>query len=282
MLSCSPNPHKPETDLEKIQLKGSVKQVTEILYFIKHNPLSEDKIKYELYAKEITKFNSEGNIIENQLINLALPDSLSYLNSTNRTIYKYDKDGYLLYFYNTIDSSREKRYSYDKKGNLLKVQWYLNSNPIEDKSEYKYDLKNLLIEETEWDTSSTPKSKETYDYDERGQKTESSLYRRNKSGQLQFSHKNLFKYDSSGSIIEVISFYRNDLSTRIEYKYDSFRNNTLTTHFDKYDKIANLDSNIYQYDHRNNWIKKTNYSTTLPLYLEPKPSEIIQRIIEYY
>lgn len=279
LFSCNNSSIKPKTDWEKLKLNGKIKQVSEITFLNELNSFGEQDNNFNPLDKTITKYNSDGYIVETQSIIYGIPDSLNFLNH-NRTIYVYDKNGFLIKFYNTTDSLREKRFNYDNQGNLIKIQWVLNSILLPEKSEYKYDQNNNLIEETDWDTLNYPKTKRTYKYDEKGNKREVTFYKGNKNGQLIFNSKSNYTCNNTGLIIESLSFNRNDLAIKSSFTYDKNGNRILSIYYNSKGEIEKRDSLSYQYDHNNNWIKKMEYSVTP--YLNPLLLEIDQRIIEYY
>ena len=137
-----------------------------------------------------------------------------------------------------------------------------------EKNEYQYDRNNQLIEETEWETSATPIIRKTYSYDKKGYKREATIYKRNKDDQLVFNSKNNYTCDSAGRISEITFFYRNDLSTKTSFIYDNSGNNVLISRYNSQGLTTDRDSTSYQYDHNKNWIRKMNYSATIP-FLEP-------------
>gem|GEM_PF-4020693 len=282
LFSCKKSPHKPRNDLEKMRLFGKVKQVIERTFskqYYFEDPEADPKLK--LYVKDITKFNLDGNIEETRTIYYDVSDSLTQTLNQNKTIFLYDKNGFLITEYNTMDSLREKRFNYDDLGNLKKIQWFLNSTPLNEKYEYKYDRNDHLIEEMEWDTTEIPKIKKIHKYDNQGHKRETTVYKRNREGQLIFNSKSNYTYDSLGTIIETLLFYRNDPATKSSFTYDSYGNTILSVRYNSQGVITNRDSSFYEYDHYKNWIKKMDYSIRSSFY-DPLLIGIEQRVIDYY
>ena len=135
---------------------------------------------------------------------------------------------------------------YNKKGNTIEENDYNSDGSLFSKFTYKYDEKGNIIEKNDYDSDGRLDYKTTYKYDEKGNMIEATYY--NSDGRL--SSKTTYKYDEKGNTIE-----END------YNSDSSLNSKTTYK--------------YKYDKNNNWTQQVTYENN-------KPTQITERIIEYY
>ena len=115
---------------------------------------------------------------------------------------------------------------------------------------YKYDDKDNLIEVNWFNPDGSLNSKYTYKYDDKGNKIEQNSFKPN----ISLSFKLTYKYDDKGNEIEINSFNSDgNLDDKYTYKYT--------------------------YDQQGNWIQKISYVVENGV---EKPSQIVERTIEYY
>jgi hypothetical protein len=236
-----------KNDLMEWKLNGKVKSFRQISYRAIE--------KYGVISKQegpsggiYVLFNEEGNTIEHNI---------------------YGLDGSLDWKYT---------YKYDDKGNKIEENRHYPDGPG-GKTTYKYDYKGNMIEENEYTASEKWWSKNTYKYDNEGNIIESGSYYKSDSILYQIT---IYQYDNEGNLIE-----ENEYDSTGTYVYP-YRQKTY-----KYDDAGNViekryygfDNNLqpdwivakyaYEFDEKNNWIRKTEFVNEIPKY-------IIEREIEYY
>ena len=107
------------TDLEKLNLKGPVKSVTETEWII-----DRDDLPRRLMEKCVTKFNWAGNTAEFIRIDQGYSEERS-----TRKIFKYDVPGNQVEEYDTQEANQgiiKFSRSYDGRGNKTEERVYLN------------------------------------------------------------------------------------------------------------------------------------------------------------
>lgn len=178
--------------------------------------------------------------------------------------------------------------SYDENGNLNHTGIYINDergNRIEHflkradgeisfRQFFKYDSRNNLIEyETKYKNEES-NIKHIYSYDENNLKTEYSIY--NGKGNKTGSHT--IKYNEKGHNIEEKVFLSDGrlVNTFItDYEYDAEGNVIHQLRTVPPGGFHPFHTYEYEYDHHNNWIKKT-------IFYNKKPTEIGIREINYF
>ena len=136
---------------------------------------------------------------------------------------------------------------YNEKGNKIEKNYYNSDGSLKSKTTYKYDKKGNNIEENTYDSDSRLNFKATYKYNEKGNIIEKNYY--DSDGRLNF--KATYKYDKKGNNIEYNICYSDGSLDKTTYKYK------------------------YEYDKNNNWTQQVTYENN-------KPTQITERIIEYY
>ena len=110
-----------------------------------------------------------------------------------------------------------------------------------------YNEKGNKIEKNYYNSDGSLKSKTTYKYDKKGNNIEENTY--DSDSRLNF--KATYKYDKKGNNIEYNICYSDGSLDKTTYKYK------------------------YEYDKNNNWTQQVTYENN-------KPTQITERIIEYY
>lgn len=245
-ISCSSGEPK-ENDLQKENLKGKVKSITEIEYYpieqgekiIKGNTTSSGKI--------ITFYNLKGNRIEKKQYNLG-----------NDVILKFS-------------------YHYDNKELLTKWEVYdvdeeLNKNKLIHQYTYKYD-NDFLVETIWYNTNEDKSQKWVYKNNKKGQQIEEKIC----DIQGECSWTSTFEYDNKGNFIQKDSYKEEVLYERKIIKYDD--NNNILEKKQYYIVDENLNTKYSykytKYDSNSNWIQQIEYEND-------KPQKIVEREIEYY
>lgn len=263
IVSCSNNEKEKivENDLQYRNLLGRVKKIEEIVY------------------GEINK----ENCIE-----------------TERTISKYDKEGYVM---ESVDYNPEKsvvsKYIFKRGNGFVERLWvgeddrFIQKNilyfskegrktkeDIIDKDEnldYRYVYtygENGRLEEVLYDKKmNTIQCKNNYVIDDEGKKMEE--YKADKTGKI--IEKISYRYDQMGRVCK--EFYHNiEENTKVQttYKYDQ-RGNEVQRNI-KNLSLGGVEYNymyVYKYDEKGNWIEGSEY-------LYGQKQRTIRRNIEYY
>ena len=140
--------------------------------------------------------------------------------------------------------------TFNDKGNQIEENWFNSDGSLYFKYTYKYDDKGNKIELNSFNSDGSLSFKSTYKYDDKGNKIESNSF--NSDGSL--DSKYTYKYDDKGNIIEENSFI-SDVNLADKYTYK------------------------YTYDQQGNWIQQIAYKVKNGV---EKPSQIVERTIEYY
>ena len=238
-----------------------ISQERYILYNLKSKNLHKKVRKtiehYYKYDKEsggfvkisvnIDRYNDDGNLIETY----SLYKSKYSESSPIKKLYNYNNDGLLINTKDISDKrgnfSSENKYSYDRKGNLIKTE-----SVYKDGSKYYYifknDKKGRVINKKEYSKKDMLITDANYTY----------------KGDLKTANRTSFS-SKDGSIIGNYSTTFND-GVKTSYKSESKYGTSSTTY--KYDKKGNLLSSNYigktnskttydyVYDKKGNWIKK--------------------------
>jgi len=246
---------KKENDLERLKLKGNIKQIEqyEIEAFAKFGDITKGIGTGEIYENSIKIFNVNGNEIKQNY---------------------YNPDGSLSSIWN---------YKYDDNGNQIEVKHYSSDGSLYIKWTYKYDDKGNQIEANQYYTRKGIRVKVecTYKYTGKGNKIKwCNVYHEN-----DLFCKTMEKYNDKGNIVEEKSYYSAGyLSSKDTWKYDDkgnlieknrrYRSDDSNKSTDEWVYDTKL-TYKYEYDNQGNWVKKIGYRDTIPSY-------IIEREIEYY
>ena len=246
LASCEKSTQK--NDLAELKLNGKVKSIREIPYKAveKFGEVAKgDALDIIGENLQIT-FNEKGNKLEE-----------NWFNPDGRLFSKYT-------------------YKYDDKGNKLEENSFNSDGSLNSKYTYKYDDKGNKIESNLFNSDGRFSGMLTYKYDDKGNQIEANLF--NSDGSL-FS-KYTYKYDDKGNQIEKNSFNSDGrLFYKYTYKYDD-KGNKLEENLLNSD--VNLDDKYtykYTYDQQGNWIQRIAYKVKNGV---EKPSQIVERTIEYY
>jgi hypothetical protein len=244
------------------------------------------------WSPEIRKLNGEVKSVKTAIYQeeqLSQTLISSYDRSGNKTeTLIYGEKGELTQIY---------RYVYDNRGNLIvRSSYHPNGNQIQ-KDTYSYDSKGKLIENVRNNFFQQQHTTVYLDYDKKGR--EQKLTHCDSDGNILAVRS--YSYGRQGNKNEV--FEDMELETRSCYSsvYDSNGNeieskeldsegnivNKLVSEYDHHDQVTErisyrADGSLiryksyeYQYDQKQNWIKKTEYQDSIPL-------SISIREIEYY
>lgn len=225
----------------RTNLKGKVHLVTTVRYKAveKFGEIEKDSI----VQKSTSKFNEEGNEIENADYN-----SDGSLNT--KTIFKYDKAENILEecSYNSNGNLSSKIiYTYDNKGKKKESNSYYESDG-KLASSNKYDENGNDIEWSFYLSSGKLMNKVTYKFDDKGNKTEDNIV---ESLAIIAGGKTIYEYDNNNNMTGAKSYEPNgSLSGESHHDYKN-------------------------YDVNGNWTMQITY-------YNEKLEEVIERTIEYY
>ena len=166
--------------------------------------------------------------------------------------------------------------TFNEKGNKLEENSFNSDGSLNSKYTYKYDDKGNKIESNLFNSDGRFSGMLTYKYDDKGNQIEANSF--NSDGSL-FS-KYTYKYDDKGNQIEK-NYFNSDgrLFYKYTYKYDD-KGNKIESNLLNSD--VNLDDKYtykYTYDQQGNWIQRIAYKVKNGV---EKPSQIVERTIEYY
>ena len=274
LISCESK--TPQNNLKTLGLIGKVKSIDENTYSAieKFGEVQKNENK----SNYLVEFNINGNIIE-----------VTKKPSHSRTIYKYDSQEYLIerHEYRPIETLYRKVISkYNNQGNEIETRTYYPKDTTEYLEIHKYNESGYRIE-TESYSRGKPNGKDIFKYDENGNNIEYHIY--DHLGDL--IQKDTYKFDENGNKIDFISSHKmDDFKIKGEkFKFDEEENIIETEHFDdegllwlnesmKFDEFGNeiemistyykgdeqkehIEKKLYEYDSKNNWIKKIEYNT---------------------
>lgn len=256
-----PQDGSKKTDLENMNLYGRVKSLTETTHLVGEKD-------YKIWKKSNSySFNGRGNLIEEN---------------------SHKKDGSVekkfKFIYNTSHSLLEKQLyqngikrftstmKYDNRGNQIEIDWRNDKGELNSKFTYGYDEKDNQVEVTTYNRDGSIKFVSPRKFDENGNCTEWSSHKND--GKVDF--KTLADYDEKHHIIELINYYKNGiLKSRTTSKYDDKGNIINWKSYWQNGKVKYEYSYKYDFDHFNNWVKKTAYKQL------GDNLEITERVIAY-
>jgi len=255
---------KAKNDLQRANLKGSVKSATWYTYkgVIKMGLPEKDSLQ----LKSISEFDSKGNkTVESSY---KADGSLIY-----KWTYTHDEHGNETSY--TAENKRgitTTKYSYklDSTGKVSEMYIFKSDGSLVSKNRRKYDDKGNEIESDSYDNSGPQGAKSTFVYDDKGNLTVSTNY--NSSGVIEV--RTIFSsYDANGSFNEE-TFKSPIFNYHHLYKHDDKGNMTEM-------KVLNKDGSVvdftyqYEYDKMGNWTKKIVYNND-------KLQSILEQEIQYY
>jgi hypothetical protein len=229
-----------KNDLEKLNLKGKIKFISELTY----QPLQEGDmiIKGRMVQWYTNSFDQSGNKIED---------------------IKYKSDS-------TID--KKYIYKYNSEGKRQELTMISGDDLLTLLIKYQYDSQGNLAEDISYDEKGQMDKKIMYLYGDNGLVMEENIYA--SSGELR--QKLRYAYNSEKLLVETSRYRGNGkLERRITYKHDNLGNETEEKTFSADGSLISTNSNVYEFDHQGNWIRKTTLSSNLPV-------SITEREIIYY
>lgn len=285
---CADINKSKKNDLAEMNLFGKVKSVKETSY--------EAVEKFgEIERGEKTVGVDSYYYLFDEFGNLLKKNSYDYVGNLKYGFeyeYEYDEKQNLTFM--GVASGRDQakniiKYRYDDNGNRIEEIGYDPNGNVFMKMTYKYDDNGNLTEEKSYDSDSGIDSKSIYKYDASGNKIEDNDF--DSEGRIS---KCTYKYDDKGNKLEVINYFLDgSISGKATYKYDEKSNvieeydfNVQFTREDDKYNTEQMTTCQYEFDSKNNWIKKiVNITWKSDLFEDDdssNTSNIIEREIEYY
>ena len=208
-------------------------------------------VEKEMESYSFTLFNEEGNALN--YFQKSKNTTLSQQSINNNG----DED-------NSNTTFQKYSYKYDTKGQIVEENAYDSNGVFVQKSIYEYNSDGKIEECREFDREGKLISSKKYD--SKGNIIEKNTY--NKNGKMR--DRELFKYDLGKKTVEKNTYdsERNFKKKEI-YKYNSKGNEIEYNSFNLEEMFDwKCITSQYEYDQRNNWIKRTindgdNYKVTI-------------------
>jgi len=259
-FSCNKKQNTANSDLQKLNLNGSIKSVLEETFM-----LSEDLQKGEKTMDNgfdnLKLFDKNGFILRK---NLFTPEKTS----AGTYIYEYDKN--LLVketkYTATENIDRVYVYSYNSDNQLDTQTAYTALGNVEYTDKFTYPSPTLSVQKSAG-ADGNLLYKWEYEYDANKNMIKKTWFA---FGNIVF---NTFIYNDKKQLIDQTEINEYGAITRWQYEYDAHGNATSesTTYPDGTQNICIFK---YEYDKQNNWIVKQIFGNDIPLYR-------IERTIEY-
>lgn len=254
---------------KKYQNKYNFKlEVNEAGYFTKQIGYNKDN---KPFTKATFKYDEKGNKME-------LTEFNYKGRMTDRLTKAYDKNNNLIletnidFYKNGSKTGVLKRYTYNSQNQIIEtLKTSLNNVPYK-KTVCNYNLNDSLIKQTiEYnDEILDYKTLEYIDKKNNNKIVVKEFYDEN----LKLSEKNKTIYNSKKRILKKVQINSlGEIDSETLYSYDKYGNVTKSSHNSSYGKGEDI--YVYEYDSKNNWIKKTSYRKN-------KPFAVTERIYEYY
>lgn len=240
---------KVQTDLQRANLFGNIKYVTEITYSAKE--YLGEWIQGDLKERILTRYTREG-----------------YLDVE----YFYDADGMLetkvLYDY------------YDDKGNPTKSSYYAADGSLIWEWLYFFNATNLLSKVAVYEANGSLIMIALNSYDARGNRVEQVQFDAYDS----IFWKILYSYDAEDILKEETSYrYDSSVYEKKLYSYDAKGNVAEMATYDADGSLKKKDFYAYEYDREANWLKRiVSREVTKLDKTYPEPQTITTRAITYY
>ncbi|MCP9752727.1 DUF3836 domain-containing protein [Ferruginibacter sp. HRS2-29] len=255
-----------ETDWEANQLKGKVRSFTHLENY--RYKRTGQRTDWEILYNKKYSFDHAGRYTETATLNPA--GGTSY-----KITYTYDKKANaatIRYIDKDEDQTKQNQWIYNDKGQRITNQEYTKDNQPDWRYTYTYDSKGNKATMESYRPDGSLYSKTTYTYDANGYE---SGYLLKTTGYANSGRS--YINDSKGNKTEEIWLNgKNEANFRFVRTYDSNGNVTEELKYKGRDRLLDKTSWKYEYDKKNNWIKRTQYSSDGVEY------DITERKIVYY
>lgn len=276
-----------QTSLEKYtleywNLKGKVSYMEEIKYSADEsmNGLQKGKV----LQKEIHRFDTEGNLLEEEM----------YINREfRRKTYTYNKSGKIIAYesYNERGLSYFSTYDYDITGkHVTDENGYNKDGSLSSKIKKQYDARGNQTEFVAYSPDGRMTTKTTYVYNDKGYLTEEHLKsiepnlfevtwtskydaKGNRIGLDRYDpgrpvYKQTFAFDANGNKIED-NVLNDDGSVKqkVTYAYDAQKNKTEIMEIGSDGTLKFITTYTYEYDSQKNWTNSIYTVNKVPKYI---------------
>jgi antitoxin component YwqK of YwqJK toxin-antitoxin module len=205
-----------------------------------------------LIKKEICEYNEKDSLIEYK--HYEKGGKLSLFLS-----FEYDSNNNLInkIYYNNNGWYSKVVFSY-KNNMLVSSVDYDHNEKESSRCLYSYDQSNRLVLKITEGENPKDKYKHTYSYDAKGKLLEYKVYDNSSTGVFEQSMAKFYKYDENGRLITDAIEYSNGTFSRHLYEYNQQGNLIQQEDIYNFGKETSKSTLDFEYDERNNWIKKTS------------------------
>lgn len=250
-----------KSNLEKAEIKGSVKSCISESYTLKYNDIEPElpaDTMNHVYAEKL--YNQQGYILQISS-SYSMPENLV---KQNEYVYSKEKLEKIIFYGQDGKEDANEFFTYDKKGNQTMSDFVSKESAYKQTYFYKYDRNNRLIKEISHYYYEENKYKEVRSenrYDKQGNLTKNKEI---ESTPNSAKEKCIFSYvyDESGNMVELNIYTPEDKS---EYKciseYNEYGDIIKEICYDDGTPDGEMEVNLYRYkyDNHNNWIKKEQF-----------------------
>jgi hypothetical protein len=300
-----------KTDGKKSCLRGNVRAIKEEAR--PAQPHGGGYIEGVLYSVIKESYDGRGNLTFVEISDGGNgPGPVGVL--FRRGVNSYDEQGRMTsakwYEAGADEPSSVVAYSYDERGNMVKVDSWRTKPDAHHIQESSFDAEGHEVETTfnrltpdGWQTSKSKNvttveggltSVRTYSpdgalkgrtevlKDERGNVLSEELYLTDAQGEEQLRRKVTYRYDREGFLREVV-YHKADarLGARAVYEYDEMGNCTSLTRYNADGTFAAALQRKYEYDAAGNWVTCVSFSRWWEN-RAPEPYNVVRRQIAYY
>lgn len=236
---------QPKNDLEKMGIKGNVKEQTKLVYEIRERFGKPDKT---LFEKEVTKFNKDGNITESVIYNSKNRMKSKYVHSYDDRVKKeidmYNAKGALIY---------KSIFRYNDKGDLIEESGYHSDGSVKNKVLVEYNAAGQKTKEKWYNSNGSLIWTKVFQYDEKGNLTEDITYTKDDK----FFSKNNYVYDGKGNKVKWIYSTDSPVGFMIVYKRNKKENHVEALQYNAEEVLTG--KLIYKYNDKGNLSEEEEY-----------------------
>jgi uncharacterized protein YkuJ len=237
--------------------------------------------KKGLMLTQLTR-NEKDEIIEKRIITYQDTARLTETVSTSDTMctrkfeFRRDKKGYLIeqVWYDTDCKTIVSKVAiqYDDKKNVTGMKTFTPGGDLISRKTFTYDKDGRLTSKTQYNASKVVLKHNQYVYDDKGRMRQETESGRNS----ELLTKVLYSYDSTDRVEWDYHFSSTrDVEVYSYYTYDKYGNVIQRRQKRANMPQAQIDSLVFEYDEKGNWIKRTVYRSS-------RPAQIDERKFVYY
>ena len=168
-------------------------------------------------------------------------------------------------------SMSKNTYEYDQNGNCVRHDVLTSDGSVFMSRLTAYDSNQRVIERTEC-IAGVCDDKTTYVYGDNNKVSEETKLGKDNV----VKGKTVFTYDAQGNAIEKKLYdAENNLEKLVKSTFDENNNEVETLTYDSYGNLLRKETNVYVYDKKKNWVKKTTS-------VGDKPTMMMKQKLKYY